>query len=106
MSPNDSFQTRTYVLHQLCVRAQLLTSLELDFKQRLADAQEGLEHLQLKQKDDQRELIWKLNRPENIINRAISSITSATSTIYLSGTTPILERLKGIVTSASERRVN
>jgi HTH-type transcriptional regulator, sugar sensing transcriptional regulator len=85
---------------------QLFTSLEADFKQRLADAQEGIKHLQLGSTEEQRELIWKLNSLENILNRAISSITSATSTIYISGTTASLERLKGAVTGASERGVN
>jgi sugar-specific transcriptional regulator TrmB len=85
---------------------QLFTSLEADFKQRLADAQEGLKRLQLGPTEDQRELIWKLNSLENILKRATSSITSATSTVYLSGTTASLERLKGVVTGASERGVN
>ena len=85
---------------------QLFTSLEADFKQRLADAQEGLKRLQLGSAEDQRELIWKLNSFENILNRATSSITSAISTVYLSGTTASLERLKGVVTGASERGVN
>jgi len=85
---------------------QLFTSLEADFKRRLADAQEGLKRLQLGSAEDQRELIWKLNSLENALNRATSSITSATSTVYLSGTTAILERLKGVVTGASERGVN
>jgi sugar-specific transcriptional regulator TrmB len=85
---------------------QLFTSLEADFKQRLADAQEGLKRLQLGPAEDQRELIWKLNSFENILNRATSSITSAISTVYLSGTTASLERLKGVVTGASERGVN
>jgi HTH-type transcriptional regulator, sugar sensing transcriptional regulator len=84
---------------------QLFTSLEADFKRRLTDAQEGLKHLQLGPAEDQRELIWKLNSLENTINRATSSITSATSTVYLSGTTASLERLKGVVTGASERGV-
>jgi len=85
---------------------QLFASLEANFKRRLTDAQEGLNRLQLEPAEDQRELIWKLNSLENILSRAVSSITGATSTVYLSGTTRILERLKGVVIGASERDVN
>jgi len=84
---------------------QLLNALDADFKQRLSSARKDLERLLPRNAQDQRELIWKLNSLERIAARARDAIASAAKSVYLSGSTPVLEPLRGAIIDAAQRGV-
>jgi sugar-specific transcriptional regulator TrmB len=84
---------------------QLFHALETDFKQRLQNARNDLEHLLSKPNEDQQELIWKLNSFGSIVARTQEVIANATRSVYLSGSTFTLEPLKDVITDASKRGI-
>jgi HTH-type transcriptional regulator, sugar sensing transcriptional regulator len=83
----------------------LLNTLDADFKQRLQEAKHDLEQLLPQFTEDQREVIWKLTSFEGVIAKAVSALAHATTTVYLSGNTTVLEPLKEAVAQASQRGV-
>ena len=84
---------------------RLLDALDADFKQRLQDAKKDLEQLWPQFAEEQRELVWKFNSFEGVVAKAVSALSHATTTVYLSGNTAVLEPLKDAVTEASQRGV-
>jgi sugar-specific transcriptional regulator TrmB len=83
----------------------LLDELDADFKQRLQEAKKDLEQLWPQLTEDQREVIWKLTSFEGVMAKAVSALARATTTVYLSGNTTVLEPLKEVVAQASQRGV-
>lgn len=84
---------------------QLLDALDSDFNQRLGEAKKDLEQLRPQFTEDRREFLWKLNSLEGAMAKAISALERATTTVYLSGNTTVLDSLKDAIAEATQRGV-
>jgi sugar-specific transcriptional regulator TrmB len=84
---------------------QLLNALDSDFKQRLSEAKEDLARLKPRLTEDRREFFWKLHSFEEAAAKAISALAHATTTVYLSGHTTVLDALKDAIAEAAKRGV-
>jgi sugar-specific transcriptional regulator TrmB len=84
---------------------QLLDALDTDFKQRLGEAKKELEQLRPRLTEDRHEFFWKLNSFEGVVAKAVAALARATTTVYLSGNTTVLEELKDAVAEAAQRGV-